>query len=208
MVALHQSQGRGRQNRTWVDEPGDSLLMSSMFLNTSLELGLIPLLAGMALAEVAGSYIEEEVELKWPNDLLINGHKLAGILVEARTRGDETWVVVGTGMNRVTPKIEGVSATSFADYATPPSVDELAAEVLAAIDSKLTWAESVPSGVVAQAYEKKCILIGKQVSGVGTDETEISGTAVGVEESGALLVDVADSGLASFAAGDVHLASG
>ncbi len=179
-----------------------------MFANTTLELGLIPLLAGMALAEVASSYIEEEVELKWPNDLLIDGHKLAGILVEARTRGDETWVVIGTGMNRVTPKIEGVSATSFAEFGTPPSVDELATGVLAAIDSKLTWAESVPSGVVAQAYEKQCVLIGKQVSGVGADGTEISGTAVGIEESGALLVDLSESGLASFAAGDVHLANG
>ncbi len=205
LVALHQTKGRGRQGREWIDEPGNSLLMSSMFQNRSLELGLIPLLVGMACKKVAESYISETVDLKWPNDILIAGKKLAGILVEAKTRGDQTWIVIGTGVNRFAPKGQQFSATSFADYGEPPQLDQLALEVVAAIEDQLVWGESVPPAVVSQAYEKACSLIGKTVRASGVDEVELVGTAAGIDPTGSLIVDVEGAGLVSFSAGDVHL---
>lgn len=205
LVAMHQTQGRGRQGRSWIDEPGNSLLMSSMFRNSSLELGLVPLLVGMALKQLAESHIDEEIDLKWPNDILISDKKLAGILVEAKTRGSETWVVIGTGVNRFAPQGDGFNAASFADYGEPPLLDDLIVELVAAIDEKLTWGESVPSAVIAQSYERACSIIGKTIRASGVDGAEVVGLASGIDPTGALIVDEDGVGLTTFAAGEVHL---
>ena len=110
----HQTAGRGRQNRGWHDEPGDSLLVSAL---TPAEVGwapLIPLATGLAAVEAVDAYLgvagrPSPVGLKWPNDVLVadgSDSKLAGILVEARTDhetrpggGSQLMVVIGMGLN-------------------------------------------------------------------------------------------------------------
>jgi len=88
VVALTQTEGRGRQGRSWSAEPGSSLLCS-LVLRPSEELRpLLTLMAGVVVAEAVAQLAGVEVRLKWPNDVLVEGKKLAGILAEASGDAD------------------------------------------------------------------------------------------------------------------------
>ncbi len=90
VTAAEQSAGRGRQGRTWVAPAGRALLCSVLLRDPPR---LLPLAAGVAVAEVVG----EQASVKWPNDVLLGGRKVAGILVEWRPQ--QSWAVVGIGLN-------------------------------------------------------------------------------------------------------------
>src|SRR5688500_5632182 len=90
VTAGSQSAGRGRQGRTWAAPPGRALLLSLLLRSYD---PLLPLRAGLAVADLAGP----AALVKWPNDVLLDGRKLAGVLVEARP--DEGWAVLGMGVN-------------------------------------------------------------------------------------------------------------
>src|SRR5438067_10339900 len=88
VVAEHQTEGRGRLGRTWISEPGGSLLFSIVLRpNLDPERGLLlTLLAGLAMAEACNAVTGADVRCKWPNDLLLGDRKVGGILAEARLR--------------------------------------------------------------------------------------------------------------------------
>ena len=90
VTAEEQTAGRGRQGRTWVAPAGSSLLLSLVLRETD---PLLPLRAGLAVADLAGA----AALVKWPNDVLLDGRKVAGVLVEARPQ--EGWAVLGIGVN-------------------------------------------------------------------------------------------------------------
>ncbi len=90
VTAREQTAGRGRQGRSWSAPPGRALLMSLVVRDQA---ALLPLRAGLAVADVAGP----EARVKWPNDVLVDGRKVAGVLVESRPL--EGWAVVGIGLN-------------------------------------------------------------------------------------------------------------
>ena len=98
VLADEQSAGRGRHGRTWSAPAGSSLLLSLLLrpVVPAPSVSLLPLLTGLVLAETVGRYLPEtDVALKWPNDLLVDGRKAAGILVE----GADGAAVVGVGIN-------------------------------------------------------------------------------------------------------------
>ncbi|HEX2703669.1 MAG TPA: biotin--[acetyl-CoA-carboxylase] ligase, partial [Solirubrobacteraceae bacterium] len=97
VTAGEQTEGRGRDGRSWFAPPGSALLCSLVLRDVP---PLVPLRAGVAVAEVLAS----EAMLKWPNDILIDGRKVSGILVESRPR--ESWAVVGIGINVAVPLAE------------------------------------------------------------------------------------------------------
>lgn len=100
VVADTQTAGRGRHGRTWSDEPGESLL-ASIVVRPRLSVRDLPTLSlasAVAVAEAIGAMTGLAVRLKWPNDVLVNGRKLAGILLESRITA-EPIVVVGIGIN-------------------------------------------------------------------------------------------------------------
>src|SRR5437588_10728431 len=90
ITATEQAAGRGRQGRTWAARPGAAILCSVVVRDHPR---MLPLCAGMAVAELAGP----GARVKWPNDVLLDGRKVAGILVEGRPQ--EGWAVVGIGVN-------------------------------------------------------------------------------------------------------------
>jgi BirA family transcriptional regulator, biotin operon repressor / biotin---[acetyl-CoA-carboxylase] ligase len=139
-AAEHQTEGRGRLGRTWVDEPGASLLFSVCLrppLPTAEWPGLTPV-AGRAAAEAIEAVTGRRPELKAPNDLLLDGRKVAGLLAEAA----DGRIVLGIGVN--------VSATPFAGSAAlGPDVDraELLAELLVRLERAYDgWVAATASG--------------------------------------------------------------
>jgi BirA family biotin operon repressor/biotin-[acetyl-CoA-carboxylase] ligase len=195
VIAEHQTAGRGRLGRTWVSAPRAGLWLSVM-LRPRVEVsrwGWLPLLAGVALADtVAGS------RLKWPNDLLLNGRKAAGILAEAIT---PVTVVVGIGLN-VSQDLDelpaGVSATSLRLEGLDRDRTELAARLLSNLKARYEdWTG------LREDYLARCDTIGRSVRVILPGDTEITGEAVGVDEDGRLIVQAGDGRLCPIAAGDV-----
>ncbi len=132
-VTRAQTHGRGRRGNRWLAEPGSALLCSTLLRwpGPPANLAGFALAAGLSVREVASRHIASSVRVKWPNDVLVQGRKLAGILVEARKVNESHAVVIGVGLN--------VLAESFPDGA--PRATSLALERGHDLELELLMAE-------------------------------------------------------------------
>jgi BirA family transcriptional regulator, biotin operon repressor / biotin---[acetyl-CoA-carboxylase] ligase len=213
VAADYQSAGRGRQGRHWQAPPGTSLLLSLLVRPPvpTGSLGLLPLLTGLVVAEVAERFVPEaSVALKWPNDLLIGPsgggtglRKAAGILVE----GSGGAAVVGIGVNvdwRGVDRPADIAsiATSLAE-ARDGDVDRwrLLAALLGVFANRYDAWCALPAAFL-DGYRTRCATLGQEVriSRAGADPIE--GVALDIAPTGALQVAV-DGGTVEVAAGDV-----
>lgn len=212
-VADHQTAGRGRLGRSWTAPPGASLLMS-VLLRPALPpdaLHLLNAAVALAAADACQELAGLEPELKWPNDLMVGGRKLAGILSEADLGGPAgAVVVVGMGLNVSWPSdlpedLVGIATSLDRVAARPVERADLLVAVLVGLERRYAPLGS-PAGRAALAgeYRRRCATIGREVRVELTDES-FTGTATDVADSGHLLVSTAAC-LREVSAGDVvHL---
>lgn len=206
VLADAQSAGRGRFGRSWYAPAGVSLL-GSYVLRPAVEAGslpLLPLLAGLALAEVVDRYCPE-VALKWPNDLLLGDRKGAGVLVEGPLPGGA--VVLGMGVNvdwrAVRRPVEIAEATSLAE-ASGSDVDRwrVLAGFLGLFGRRyLDWQERPLEFL--DAYRSRCATIGRRVRGARRTGGQVEGMAEGVADDGSLALRDDAGVLHRVAAGEV-----
>ncbi len=191
VTADEQSAGRGRQGRVWTAPPRSAVLMSVVLRNLDERL---PLAAAVAVCDA----LPLRAEIKWPNDVWIQGRKAAGVLVEGRPQ--EGWAVLGIGLNVLVehddfPPELRETATSLLIEGATASVDE----VLAALVERLDQWLSAPPGPVLDAWRSRDALKGGLVRWADGE-----GVASGIDDSGALLVET-DDGRVTLDAGEVHL---
>lgn len=190
VTAGMQTAGRGRQGRQWSAPAGRSLLMSVVLRDFDR---LLPLRAGLAVAAVAGP----EARLKWPNDVLLDGRKVAGILVDLSPRLD--WAVLGIGINvavepdDLPPELQERAGTLGASR---ERVEPLLRDLLDA----LTAALAAPAPTVLAEWAQLDALRGREVAWAGGE-----GVAAGLDLAGALRVRRADGRVVSLDSGEVHL---
>ncbi len=142
VVARSQSRGRGRRGRTWVSPAGQGVYLSVLLRPrlASSDAGWLAILGGVAVARVLGQLGVKCVALKWPNDVLVNGRKIAGVLVEPRLgRGHVEFAVVGIGVNVAQrPRDWGAplrqEATSCAIEGVRANVNEVIVKLLKEVD--------------------------------------------------------------------------
>jgi BirA family transcriptional regulator, biotin operon repressor / biotin---[acetyl-CoA-carboxylase] ligase len=190
VTAAEQTAGRGRQGRTWSAPPGRALLMSLVLRDPPT---LLPLAAAVAVAELCGP----QARIKWPNDVLVEGRKAAGILVEGRPF--EGWAVLGIGLNvavRPDDLPEELRATATGLGREPADVEPTLTELLAALERRL--AEDPETTL--DAWRERDALRGREITWNGG-----RGVAAGVDGSGQLVVELPDGGKTSLGAGEVHL---
>lgn len=210
LVAEEQTAGRGRMGRAWVSPPGAALTFSVLLRPDkipSAQRGWLPLIAGIAAATGVRMLTGLDARLKWPNDLLIGGRKLAGILAEAS--GDA--VVIGIGINVSTAPEElpvgpgGLAPTSLLAEGASVERDLLLIETLRSFGSwyKTLTQEPDPEriGLLGQ-YRNLSATIGHEVRVELPTGAALSGLATGIDVDGRLLVE-ADGGIQAIAAGDV-----
>jgi BirA family biotin operon repressor/biotin-[acetyl-CoA-carboxylase] ligase len=196
VAAGHQTEGRGRLGRTWADRPGRALLCSVVLRPTlpPERLGLVSLAAGAALATAVADADGPRVRCKWPNDLLVDGKKVGGILAESEVRDREVnHVVVGTGVNLDPP-------AELADAGAVGDVDP--ERILVAYLSSLRRLLDGPSEGIITAWRTVADTLGRQVEGTTVDGDAVGGIAADVDGDGALLVDT-DAGRVRIAFGAV-----
>lgn len=209
VVAEAQSAGRGRLGRDWVAAPRSALLLS-VLLRPAQRLrsaGLLPLLAGVAVAEAVRSVGGLPARLKWPNDVLIGGRKVAGILVERHGGGADPAYVVGIGLNvsARAGELPHDAATSIAIEGGRADREPLLKEVLRALARRyraFATSDDAP-GVVLPAYRAWCETIGRPVQVNLPGGGCMSGIAQDVDDQGRLLVIGQDETARVLSAGDV-----
>jgi BirA family transcriptional regulator, biotin operon repressor / biotin---[acetyl-CoA-carboxylase] ligase len=191
VTAAEQSAGRGRQGRTWTAPPGRALLCSVLIRDPPR---LLPLAAGVAVAETVGP----DAQIKWPNDVLLGGRKVAGILVEARLQ--ERWAVVGIGLNVAVREAD--FPAELRDRAGTLGLDPDAIEpTLTALLRTLERWLAADSDAVLEAVRSRDALRGRGVRWGGQ-----VGIAAGIDGDGRLVVRTED-GEVRLDAGEVHLGS-
>lgn len=192
VVAQAQTAGRGRRGRLWLDEPGASLL-TSIILRPRLEPARLPTLslaAGVAVVEALERVTGLKPRLKWPNDVLVDGRKLAGILLESRI-GPSPLVVLGIGVNlaqRVFPADLAERATSVRlASGRRVDADTLLTALLESLDAWRTRLETEGWAPIRERWRALTETLGRRVSVDG-----VEGVAVDVDEDGALIVAEGD----------------
>jgi BirA family transcriptional regulator, biotin operon repressor / biotin---[acetyl-CoA-carboxylase] ligase len=199
VTAAEQSAGRGRQGRGWTAAPGKALLYSAVLRPLRRHHLTLPLAVPLAVAEAAEALSPVACELKWPNDVWIEGRKCAGVLIEARP--SDGWAVIGVGINLAIeaadfPEELRDTATSVGHGATPE-------DALGALNARLgDWVRAEPEAVIA-AFRERDALRGRRISWESGQ-----GTAAGIDERGNLLADTASGEQVSLGAGEVHLRLG
>jgi BirA family biotin operon repressor/biotin-[acetyl-CoA-carboxylase] ligase len=191
VTAAEQTAGRGRQGRIWTVPAGRGLLMSVLLRDWPR---LLPLAAAVAVAETVG----DAAAIKWPNDVLLREHKVAGILAEGRPQ--DGWMVLGVGLNvavrpnELPPDVRDTAATMGLE---PSDVEPTLARLLERLQRWLVAGEPE----LLDAWRARDALAGRAVAWAGG-----AGTAAGVDDDGRLVVELADGGgRTALDAGEVHL---
>ena len=214
VVADAQTRGRGRAGRSWHLAEGKGLALSALLgLGCDMrEAGVLPLAAGLALARGL-ERLGVHAELKWPNDLLLSGRKLSGILCEARRATDAgvpaDAVVIGAGVNVAEtrsdfpPRIRDVS-TSLALEGFALDREGVAAEFLNALEPLWETLEDGGREPVIEAWRRRAEFWGRPVT-VRTPAGALSGIARGLEPDGALVLALEAGGEVAVHAGDLEI---
>jgi BirA family biotin operon repressor/biotin-[acetyl-CoA-carboxylase] ligase len=208
LVALHQNAGRGRAGRSFLTAAGGALTFSLAwkFDGPVQRLAGLPLAVGVALAEALGA-LDVPVQQKWPNDLLKDGAKLAGMLVETRPAPDGTWAVIGIGLNLSVPDAleqQIGRSVAAATWLAQMDRDVLMAALLDALAGALTEFAGAGFAPFCARWNRRHAYQGQDVNILDNGVTLHTGRAAGVDDSGALLLDTA-SGRVVVHAGDVSL---
>ncbi len=207
ILALEQTKGRGRRERHWVSPRGN--LMATLFFSPHVDAARAATLsfaAGLAVADMIDAAARKKVaSLKWPNDVLIDGAKVAGLLVESASDAGNLvdWVAIGVGVNLLhAPEGTPYPASSLAANGIEMSPAQAIAALVPAFDRWLRVWESDGFGPIRQAWLARTALIGRDVT-VNLSNESWTGTAIDLDVSGALLVRDAQGLTRAVTAGDV-----
>lgn len=196
VTASEQSAGRGRQGRTWIAPANKALLYSAIVRPLEDRHTMLPLAVPLAVCEAAEQLNPNlTCKVKWPNDIHVEGRKLAGVLIEARPQ--DSWAVVGIGMN-----------ISIEESEFPPELRDTAfslkgvaiSAAFTTLNNRLNhWLQAEPDEVLA-TWRERDALIGREVAWEGG-----SGVADGVDDRGYLVVVTPGGDRIAVGAGEVHL---
>ncbi|WP_051221575.1 biotin--[acetyl-CoA-carboxylase] ligase [Conexibacter woesei] len=190
VTASAQTSGRGRQGRVWTTQVGAAVTMSIILRDPP---PVLPLIAAVAVAETIG----DGARIKWPNDVLVDGRKVSGILAEGRPH--EGWAVLGIGVNvavdvaLLPPEVQD-RAGSLGRARS--EVEPFLSSLLAALSSWL----AAPLEETLAAWRARDALLGQTIAWSGG-----TGTAAGIDATGELLVTLASGETITLNAGEVHL---
>jgi BirA family transcriptional regulator, biotin operon repressor / biotin---[acetyl-CoA-carboxylase] ligase len=190
VTAAAQTSGRGRQGRVWTTQVGAAVTMSLVLRDPP---PVLPLIAAVAVAETIG----DGAAIKWPNDVLVDGRKVSGILAEGRPH--EGWAVLGIGVNvavDVALLPEEVRDRAGSLGRARSEVEPFLSSLLAALERRL----AAPLGETLAAWRARDALLGQTIAWSGG-----TGVASGVDDAGELLVRLGSGETITLNAGEVHL---
>jgi BirA family biotin operon repressor/biotin-[acetyl-CoA-carboxylase] ligase len=211
VVADQQNAGRGRMQRKWVTNPGSALAFSLILRLMPEEVphvGLMPFLAAVSVSSALEQLYQLKPKIKWPNDILLNGKKTAGILVESVWKDvGQVSVVIGIGVNitpAALPPVENLNLqATCVEEAVGRPLDRW--QLLSAIlDSLHQWRSDIGRESLIDYINLRLAYKEQHVRIIENFGAELHGQLIGIDPSGALLIK-SDSGIILINIGDVHL---
>lgn len=203
-ISQTQSAGKGRLGRAWHSPAGQGLWLSVLAKPAipPADAPLVTFCAAMAMAQAVEEVTSLAPAVKWPNDLVLAGKKLCGILLEVTACG----IIIGTGLNvrhGAYPPELAHQATSLEDHTPPPPRSLLLVHYLSALEQHLARLEQGGFAALAADYRRLSCTLGQRVQVVGSEC--FTGLAEGMDETGALLVRDEGGTLRRVLAGDVSV---
>jgi BirA family biotin operon repressor/biotin-[acetyl-CoA-carboxylase] ligase len=213
VTATEQTAGRGRQGRGWIAPPGRALLYSAIVRPLEERHAMLPLAVPIAVCEAAEQLNPNlRCKVKWPNDIHVEGRKLAGVLIEARPQ--DGWAVIGVGVNLCVERhefpadLQDRAISIFTDgrrtqeggSAGPSPLLSGRRPLLGPLNQRLdNWVRAEPDEVLS-AWRERDALIGREVAWESG-----SGVADGIDDRGYLVVVTPDGDRVAVGAGEVLL---
>ncbi len=206
IIAGEQTRGRGRLKRQWLSPPGNIALSVILYPDIS-SLPYLIMIASLAVVQTIEAVAGLKVRIKWPNDILIGGKKVCGILIENDIKGNIACAIIGIGINvNTTPSgldAASVSATSLKD--------ELHKEIAPAdvvrqllVEMERLYLKLPDGDYIYEEWRDRLVTLGKRV-GVASGSSYLEGIAESVDKSGALMLKLDDGTSTRIVAGDVTL---
>ncbi|MDZ7602472.1 MAG: biotin--[acetyl-CoA-carboxylase] ligase [Hoeflea sp.] len=212
VTASRQTGGRGRRGRIWISEPGN-LYASLLLIDPAPwdSMASLPLAVTLAVHDAVAALLPDgadRLRIKWPNDLLMEGCKTAGILIEAEQLGDgRRAVVIGCGVNIAhRPEAGLYPATCLSEQGSSATPPDLFARLVASMDRTLAdWDRGRGLSVIRDAWIGRAEGIGKPVT-VNLPDRQIHGVFDGIDGDGRLMLALPSGERQLIAAGDVFFA--
>ncbi len=205
VIAEEQTAGRGRFGRLWVSPAGKNLYLTLILRPDAARLRALSMVVPLAVCRAVEAVTPLRPVIKWPNDVLVGGRKLAGVLIEGESSGAELlYALAGIGLNVNDPiddpKIAGI-ATSLSRELGEETSRETA---LAALLNELEGAYNAAPGDIYSGWRSRITTLGQSVRLTFRDEV-YEGTAEDVDNEGSLILRLADGTRRTFEAGEVTL---
>ena len=196
VMAEFQNKGRGRLDRDWISQPAQNLTFSILLKDIDpKKVNFINLGASLTVSQAIGNLYQLNAQLKWPNDVLIDGKKVAGILLESSSRGDKIEkVIIGIGINVNQSNFPGkflIQPTSISkELKSKVSRERLLSEVINIFEETLNRINENPQNVIND-WKERCKMIGEKVKVVGDKETKF-GIFEDIDNDGFLVLKSGD----------------
>jgi len=211
VIADYQTAGRGRLGRAWFAEPGSSLLFSVIIRPTFAadKIGLLPFFAAVGVALAIEKVTGIKCECKWPNDILLNGNKCCGILMESAFQQNiHDYVIIGIGLNINQKIFIGDLESKATSLSNECSIEfdrrNVFCQIMSSLESLYTNTSKGDFDAVLKEWKTRAAIFGKQITLTQSSEV-ISGTAIALAADGGLVVET-KTDRRVFYAGDVTLA--
>ena len=212
IIADEQTAGKGRSGRTWVTPPAEAIAFT-LLLRPKLSpdrISMVTLVMGLAVTNAVNSLYGVSAGIKWPNDVVIKGRKLCGILTEMSAEVRQVnYIVIGVGINAnltsFSEEIRGIATSLRLELGQDINRAELIARVMAEFERLYAEFEAQGDlGAVMQEYNELCLNAGSKVR-VLDPNGEYTGTSRGINSMGELLVETEDGKMQEVYAGEVSV---
>jgi BirA family biotin operon repressor/biotin-[acetyl-CoA-carboxylase] ligase len=210
VLAEEQTSGRGRLGRSWISPAGKNLYVTLVMRPHARLLRTLSIVAPLAIAEALEGVAGFTCRIKWPNDVLVEGRKIAGVIIETDLAGDVVrHALVGMGVNvnldvQAVPEIADIATSVRQELGRDGSREEVLAALLNAFEER--YSEAQESDVAFRVWRSRLETLGRRVSAALPDRVEV-GVAEDVDAEGNLLIRRDDGSLANVEAGDVTLSA-